>query len=50
MVIGEGKSLEFEKRVLAELGLEPDYTATQIVQKESLADVGNSLVTLMAVL
>ena len=50
MVIGEGKSLEFEQKVLAELGLEPDYTATQIVQKESLTDVGHSLVSLMNVL
>lgn len=48
MVIGE--SMEFEKRVLAKLELEPDYTATQIVQKERLADVGHQLTTLMAVL
>lgn len=50
MVIGEGTSIVFEKRTLKKLGLEPDYTATQIVQKESLADVGNSLTTLMYVL
>lgn len=50
MVIGEGKSIEFEKIVLAKLGLDPDYTATQVVQKEGLADVGNSLVTLMHVI
>lgn len=50
MVIGEGKALTFEKEVLARLGLKPDYTATQIVQKERLADVGNGLVTLMSVL
>ncbi len=50
MVIGEGKSLEFERAVLAKLGLEPDYTATQITQKESLADVGHGLTTLMWVL
>jgi adenylosuccinate lyase len=49
MVIGEGKALEFQERVLAELGLRPDYAATQIVQKERLADVGNSLVTLIYV-
>lgn len=50
MVIGEGRSLGFEKAVLKKLGLEPDYTATQIVQKEELADVGNALTTLMHVL
>lgn len=50
MVIGEGKSIEFEKTVLKKLGLEPDYTATQIVQKEALADVGHGLVSLMLVL
>ena len=50
MVMGEGKSLEFEKAVLAKLELEPDYTATQIVQKERLADVGHGLTTLVHVL
>ena len=50
MVIGEGRSMEFEKRVLEKLGLNPDYTASQIVQKERLADVGNSLTTLIHVL
>jgi len=50
MVIGEGKSLDFERAVLAKLGLEPDYTATQIVQKERLADVGHALTTMMHVL
>jgi len=50
MVIGEGKSMEFESKVLKALGLKPDYTATQIVQKEKLADVGHGLVTLMHIL
>jgi len=49
-VIGKERSLEFEREVLAKLGLEPDYTATQIVQKERIADVGHGLVTLMHVL
>ena len=49
-VIGEGKSMEFEKAVLDKLGLEPDYTATQIVQKEELADAGNAITTMMLVL
>ncbi len=49
-VIGRGKSLEFERAVLAKLDLEPDYTATQIVQKETLADVGHGLTSLMYVL
>ncbi|MEK6952630.1 MAG: lyase family protein [Nanoarchaeota archaeon] len=50
MIIGSDHSIEFERRVLEKLDLEPDYTATQIVQKERLADVGHSLVTLMHVL
>lgn len=50
MVIGEGKSIEFEKAVLAKLGLEPDYTATQIVQKERLSDIGHYLTSMMHVL
>jgi adenylosuccinate lyase len=36
--------------VLDKLGLKPDYTATQIVQKERLADCGHGLITLMHVL
>jgi adenylosuccinate lyase len=50
MVIGKGKSKAFEKEVLDSLGLKPDSAATQIVQKERLADVGNGIVTLMSVL
>ncbi|MBW2966410.1 hypothetical protein KY342_04880, partial [Candidatus Woesearchaeota archaeon] len=50
MVIGKEKALEFEEAVLKKLDLKPDYTATQIVQKERLADVGHGLVTLMHVL
>lgn len=50
MVIGKGKSLDFEEKVLAGLDLKPDHTATQIVQKEALADVGHGLTTLMHVL
>ena len=50
MVIGEGKAMTFEREALEKLGLKPDYTATQIVQKERLADVGHGLVTLMNVL
>ncbi len=50
MVVGEGRSMEFELAVLAKLGLEPDYTATQITQKEAMADVGHGLTTLMYVL
>ena len=49
-VIGNEKSIEFEKKVLEALELKPDYTATQIVQKESMADAGHSLTTLMHVL
>ncbi len=50
MVVGVGKSLDFEKDVLDQLGLKPDYTATQVTQKERLADVGHGIVTLMRVL
>lgn len=50
MVIWHDKSIEFEKRVLSKLWLEPDYTATQVVQKESLSDVWHSIVSLMTVL
>ncbi|MGV8141127.1 MAG: lyase family protein [Candidatus Woesearchaeota archaeon] len=50
MVIGQNESTYFEFRVLKTLGLEPDYTATQIVQKERLANVGHGLVALMHVL
>jgi len=50
MVVGEGKSIEFEKAVLEKLGLKPDHSATQVTQKERYADVGHGLVTLMHVL
>jgi adenylosuccinate lyase len=50
VVVGYNKSLDFEKAVLDKLGLKPDYTATQIVQKERLADCGHGLITLMHVL
>src|SRR3989344_5319383 len=50
MVIGDRKSLEFEKMVLEKLELTPDYTATQVTQKERFADVGHGIVSLMSVL
>jgi len=50
MVIGDGKSLEFEEIVLEKLELTPDYTATQITQKERFADIGYGIVSLMSVL
>jgi len=49
MVIGEN-ALEFEKDVLRKLGLEPDNTAFQVVQKERLSDVGHSVTSLARVL
>ncbi len=49
MVIGEERSIEFEKKVLQKLGLKPDYTATQITQKERYSDIGHGLVTLTQV-
>jgi adenylosuccinate lyase len=49
MVIGEEQSIEFEKKVLQTLGLKPDYTATQITQKERYSDLGHGLVTLTQV-
>jgi len=48
-VIGKGKSIDFEVSALRKLGLEPDYTATQIVQKERLADAAHAVATLMLV-
>jgi len=50
MVVGEGKAMKFETAVLEKLGLIPDYTSTQIVQKERLADFGHGIATLMGVL
>ena len=50
MVMREGESLAFELVALNKLGLKPDLTATQIVQKERLADVGHGLTSLMLVL
>lgn len=50
MVIGRGKSIEFEEAVLKKLDLKPDYAATQIVQKERLADVGHGMTSLSHVL
>ena len=49
-VIGKGKVVEFERAVLKKLGLERDSTATQIVQRERIADVGHGLVTIAQVL
>lgn len=49
-VIGEGLSIRFEEAVLSKLGLKPDYTATQIVQKERLCDVGNGIARTMNIL
>jgi len=49
MVVGSGGGLEFELAVLGKFHLLPDVSATQIVQKESLADVGHGLTTLMHV-
>jgi len=50
MVIGENSSIAFERKVLERLDLKPDYTSSQVVQKERLADVGHGLTTLMLVL
>jgi adenylosuccinate lyase len=50
IVIGKDKSIEFEKKVLEKLNLEPDYTSTQITSKERLADIGHGLTSLMHVL
>ncbi|MFH1801617.1 MAG: lyase family protein [archaeon] len=50
MVICEGESLNFELTALNKLDLKPDIAATQVVQKERLADVGHGLTSLMFVL
>lgn len=49
MIFGE-RAEEFEEKVLEKLDLIPDKTATQIVQKEKLADAANSIVTMDNVL
>jgi adenylosuccinate lyase len=49
-IIGKGKGLEFEKRVLKKLGLEPDNCAFQVTNKENIADVGHGLTSLAIVL
>ncbi len=45
-VIGEGRVKDFEIIALSKIDLEPDYAATQIVQKDNLADVGHGLVVI----
>ena len=49
MIFGD-RAEEFEERVLEKLDLEPDTTATQIVQKEGILDFGHFLVSLDGVL
>lgn len=46
MVIGKGQSIAFEKEVLQKWQMEPDYTASQIVQKANLADFAHGFATL----
>lgn len=50
VVIGEGKALEFENRVLEKMGLAADPAATQIVQKEQLYKVASSISMLASVI
>lgn len=50
MVIGEGKSMDFEIAALKKLGLEPDYASTQITSRESIVHVGHNITTLMTIL
>ncbi len=49
-IVGEGNGQAFEKAFLHKLGLEPDYRATQIVQKKKLCDAGHQILMLMKVL
>ena len=49
-IMGNGKGLEFELRVLNKLGLSPDNCASQVTSKEAIADVGHGLTTLAVVL
>jgi len=61
-IVGTGASVEmvvakpgkdsrfFEDTVLGKLGLSSDLTATQVTQKEKVADLGHGLTTLMHVL
>ncbi len=48
MVVWAENAIQFEIKALHKLWLRPDYTATQIVSKEPLANLWNSLVTLMS--
>lgn len=48
-VIGKGKALEFERKALEKLGLQPDPTATQITQKERMVRVATNVALLMGV-
>ena len=50
MVVGAERALDFERKVLSRFNLEPDFTSTQVVQKERLSDAGHALVSLMYVL
>ncbi|MBI4142223.1 hypothetical protein HY484_04820 [Candidatus Woesearchaeota archaeon] len=49
VVIGKGKAHEFERCVLAKLGLKADSTATQIIAKEHVVDVASNIAVLMSV-
>lgn len=49
-IMGKGKGIEFESRVLSKLGLIPDNCAFQVTSKETVADIGHGLTTLSIVL
>ena len=45
-----GDDIDFERRVLEKFELDPDYTATQIVPRDALAYVANSLVIMSKII
>jgi adenylosuccinate lyase len=47
MVVGKGRSMDFEMDVLKKLDLEPDYSATQTTAREPIVRVGNDITLLM---
>ncbi|MFA5744065.1 MAG: lyase family protein [Candidatus Nanoarchaeia archaeon] len=49
-IIGSGRGLEFESRVLKKMGLVPDSCAFQVTSKEVIADIGHGLSSLSVVM
>ena len=50
MIVSSDRGIEFEIEALKKLWLEPAYTATQVVPKEPLRDIWNSVLGVMSVI